>query len=253
MSETSDIASLNEWYQKPIGVDLLRSEILGLESILPQIFGYYIMQIGGSTDKKMLATSPIHNHIFINPDKNHPISKNSLAIQCQLDELPLAPESIDAAILFHILEFTRNPKTILKEVYTSLMPNGYAIIFGFNPYSLWGVAPLWKKQKEIPWQGKWISPGCMRHLLDAVGFSIGDYKTFYFRPPNNNECLLFLEGIGQIFWPYCGASYMFVAHKNIIPLTPVRPVVSFMKKFIPIKALPKPTSMINQCNKNQQQ
>ncbi|MEI8054953.1 MAG: methyltransferase domain-containing protein [bacterium] len=227
------VVALTEWYKKPIGVALLQSELVGLSSILPQIFGYYIMQIGGPSDnKEVFASSQIHNHIIIN--------SNSPSVKCQLDKLPFLPGSIDVAVLFHALEFAQDPQIILKEVYNTLIPSGYAIIFGFNPYSIWGMASLWQKQKEVPWLGNWISPGQMRHLLAKIGFSIGDYKTFYFRPPSiSTKQLLFLEGLGQIFWPYCGASYMYVAQKTLTTPTPIKPIFSFVKYFKTAKTLPK--------------
>ena len=244
-----NIAALNEWYQKPIGAALLQSELAGLSEVLPKIFGYYIMQMGGQTNNsEVLAASHIHNRIIVNPDIAFLLTNDSLAVQCQLDELPFLPESIDAVVMFHALEFAENPKSILKEVYTALIFNGYAIIFGFNPYSLWGISSLWqKKLKEMPWLSNWISPGDMRRWLAKVGFSIGDYKTFYFRPPSNNpEQLLLLESIGQAFWPYCGASYMFIVQKTITPLTPIRPLFSLTKHLKTAKALPKPTARISQ-------
>jgi SAM-dependent methyltransferase len=251
MLGTSNITALNEWYQKSLGATLLKTELTGLASVLPQIFGYYIMQIGGPTNNnEILSASHIHNHIIINPDTITTIN-DDLAVQCQLDDLPFLPESIDAVLLFHTLEFTKKPKSILKEIYTTLMPNGYAVILGFNPYSLWGVAPIWKRSKEIPWAGNWISPGHMRQWLAKIGFDIGDYKTFYFRPPSDStNNWFFLEALGQIFWPYWGASYMFVAQKTVTGLTPIKPL-SFVKKYFRVpKALPKPTSR-TQCNKNQ--
>jgi len=251
MNKTSYAAAINKWYQKPVGAALLKAELAGLTTVLPQIFGYYIMQIGGPTNNnEILAASPIHNHIIANTDVITITPTNdSLVVQCQPDELPFLPENIDAMVMFHILEFAKNPKEILKEIYTTLMPNGYVIIFGFNPYSLWGISPLWKKSKEIPWRGNWISPRHMRQWLAKTGFSIGDYKTFYFRPAGNDpEKLLFLEGIGQIFWPYWGASYMFVAQKTIVGLTPIKPP-SFNKYFKAVRVLPKPSGT-TQCNKN---
>lgn len=248
MAETSTIATINAWYQTPLGMALLKSELAGLANVLPQIFGYYIVQIGGPNE--ILLTSPINNRIIINQDTSTP--NDALAVKCQLDELPFLPESIDIVLLFHILEFSQKPISILQEVYTTLIPNGYVIIFGFNPCSLWGLTSLWKKSKEIPWIGSWISPKRMRQSLDKIGFNIGDYKSFYFRPPKNNgEQLLFLEGIGQIFWPYCGATYMFVAQKTVAGLTPIKPLLSFIKYFKTPKILPKPTASSNQCNKNQ--
>lgn len=252
----NNIVALNKWYQQPIGAALLQSELAGLSKVLPQIFGYYIMQMGSQTsNSEVLATSHIHNRIIINPDTTSPLIDDSLVVQCQLDELPFLPESIDAVVMFHALDFAQQPKLILKEIYTTLMFNGYAIIFGFNPYSLWGISSPWqKKPKEMPWLSNWISPGHMRQWLIEVGFSIGDYKTFYFRPPSNNpEQLFFLESIGQMFWPYCGASYMFIAQKTITPLTPIRPLFSLAKHLKTAKALPKPTTRTSQQSSFQKQ
>jgi SAM-dependent methyltransferase len=253
MAKISPIAAINQWYQQPLGAALLKAELTGLADILPQIFGYYIAQIGGPTNNnKFLAASPIHNHIIVNLKTSTSTKNNPLTIQCQLDELPFSPESIDATVIFHALEFEQNPKTILKEIYTSLIPGGYAIVFGFNPYSLWGITHLFKKQNKAPWSGNWIGPGHMRKWLAKIGFTIGDYKTFYFRPPSNNtKKLLFLEGIGQIFWPYCGASYMFVAKKTVAGLTPIKPLLSFTKFFKRTNALPKPTTRTSECKKNE--
>jgi hypothetical protein len=92
----------------------------------------------------------------------------------------------------------------------------------------------------------------MRQWLSKTGFSIGDYKSFYFRPPNNKlKKLLFMEGIGPIFWPYCGASYMFVAQKTVAGLTPIKPLPSLAKYFKKSSVLPKPTTRTSQCNKDQ--
>lgn len=238
MSEIS-IAAINTWYRQPLGIALLKAELSGLAAVLPQIFGYYIVQIGGPNDSELLAASPIHNRILVNQE---PAPSGFYQIKCYLEELPFLPESIDVVVLFHLLEFSPQPLTILQEIYTALIPNGYVIIFGFNPYSLWGLAPLWQK-KDTPWFGSWLSSRQVRHDLAKLGFTIGDYKTFYFRPPSNNTGnFLALEGIGQIFWPYSGASYMFVAQKTISGLTPIKPLASLQKHANSPKALPKPTA-----------
>lgn len=225
---------------------MLKSEIAGLSNILPKIFGYYIAQIGGPTgDNGILSTSKIHNHIIINPSTV--LSHGLLAVQCNLDELPFLPESIDAIVLFHALEISKNPKAVLKEAYNSLINGGYLIILGFNPRSLWGINKFLQHAKGEIWSGDWIPTNKLRHWLVQLGFCVGDYQTFYFRPPHKNpEKMLFLEGIGQIFWPYSGASYMFVAHKTSTIVTPINAHKSRISHQELAKALPKPTSRVIQ-------
>lgn len=221
----------------------------GLAKVLPKTFGYYIAQIGGPIiDDLTLSNSNIHNHIFINPNKHH-LSNNKFAIQCKLDELPFIPGSIDTIIILHTLEFIQKPLLILKEIYDSLIDGGYIIIFSFNPYSLWGAAKALKSSQENSiWSGNWLTPNKLRHLLYKAGFSVGDYQTFYFRPPTENTMkMLFMEGMGQIFWPYCGASYMYAAQKKQAILTPIDKLKSSIKHPMTTKELLKPTQRATRC------
>lgn len=215
------------------------------------MFGYYIVQIGGPTsNNEILASSTIHNHIVVNPAIS--LNQNVLAIQCKLEELPFLPKSIDVMVLIHILEFVSNPTIIIKEIYDALIKGGYLIIFGFNPYSLWGITKLIKNSKESIWQGKWITPSKLQHLLSTTNFNVGDYQTFYFRSPTcQTKKLSFAETLGKLFCPYFGASYMMVAQKAsrlITPITNLKQLVKHQKTVI-VKGLPKPTSRVATCNR----
>jgi len=222
-----------------------------LTKVLPKIFGYYIAQIGGPFgNDDILFSSPIHNKIIVNPGDS--LTNNTLVIRCKLEDLPFLPESIDAIVMLHILEFTKYPKLILKEIYDSLIPGGYAVILGFNPYSLWGITKFFNQAKTGIWSGNWLKPSQLRRWLLDMEFSLEDYQTFYFRPPSENaKKTSVMEDIGQTFWPYCGASYMFIAKKTSIAVTPIgNTEESFVKSGGTIKALPKPTSRATQCNRN---
>ncbi len=217
---------------------MLKSELSGLSSVLPKIFGYYIVQAGGPVG--LLSASSIHNHIILNPPAST-LYGNLSAIKCNLDELPFLPESVDTMVLFHTLEFSKNPKAVLHEAYSAIINDGYLIILGFNPRSLWGVSKWLRRKKDSIWSGNWINPGKLRHWLTNLGFHVGDYQTCYFRPSSRKtEKLLFMEGLGQILWPYCGASYMFVAHKTATIITPVGPLKHLINHHKMPGVLPKP-------------
>jgi ubiquinone/menaquinone biosynthesis C-methylase UbiE len=59
---------------------------------------------------------------------------------CDLRELPFAANSIDLAVMPHVLESHDNPHQILREVERILIPDGQLVITGFNPLSLWGAS-----------------------------------------------------------------------------------------------------------------
>ncbi|MBU0743818.1 MAG: methyltransferase domain-containing protein [Gammaproteobacteria bacterium] len=223
---------------------MLAAELTGLASVLPTIFGYYIVQIGGpTTNNVILGSSKINNKIVLNPIKE-PID-GLIPIRCDLEELPFMRETIDAVVLFHTLEFAENPKLILKEIYDSLINGGYLIILGPNPKSLWGITKIFKRSKENIWGGHWFSPVKLRHWLHDIGFSVGDYQTFYFRPAiKNTKKMIFLEVLGQIFWPYCGASYMIMSQKKSTVMTPIKELRSAIKRPRFVKGFAKPISRV---------
>jgi SAM-dependent methyltransferase len=228
---------------------LLSAETKALASVLPKIFGYYIVQAGGPVDSEnaLLTASSIQNQIILNSTAKLSFSDNLSSIECKLNELPFLPESIDAILLFHVLEFSTNTHEMLKEAYEALIKGGHLIIIGFNPHSMWGVSRFFKREKNSIWDANWLSPKKLRRRLNDVGFQVGDYQTFYFRPPTRKpKKMLFIEGLGQMLWPYCGASYMFVARKTSTELTPIKGVKRLMLPPKIAESLPKPTSRVTQ-------
>jgi|WetSurMetagenome_2_1015567.scaffolds.fasta_scaffold197784_2 SAM-dependent methyltransferase len=219
---------IDNWYKKLPGSMLMHTEINSLKNELPHFFGFFLLQMGGASYENYLAQCLVHNQIYLTTDLAATLQKPN-KIQAKFDELPFLANSIDVIVMLHILELQPNPELVLYDAYNALIPGGNLVIFGFNPLSLWGVAKTLKifynNNEPFPWKSNFISAGKMRHMLTEIGFSVGDYKTFCFRPPCKNKAflrkMLFIENLGQIFWPYCGANYMFIAKKNITPLTPI--------------------------------
>jgi len=244
----TELGDKTVWYKHLPGAALLETELVNLNKVLPKMCGYYAVQIGGQTDNTdILSQSPIHNHIIVNPDISLKHNNRSLAVKCELEELPFLEESIDLFALIHALEFAKKPELVLKEIYRSLLPGGYLTILGFNPYSLWGIVKFWKNSRKNIWGKNWIRLKLLRNWLIEIGFKIDSCETFYFRPPcanANTKKMTFLETLGKFFWPHCGASYMVVAQKASLLLTPINHPNYFIKRVEPIKGLPKPTSRV---------
>ena len=128
---------------------LLKIEMQGLQKFLEQIFGYHLLQLGGSARSDFLEASPIGHKIYFNTDYKP-------TVQGKFDELPFLPNSIDLVIATHILESAENPKKILNEIYHILITDGSVIIIGDNPFSFWGI----------------ISMIRIRYWLSKLGFQI---------------------------------------------------------------------------------
>lgn len=182
---------LNQWYNTPLGSQILKHELTSLSNELPELFGYYLVQLGGPANAEILASSNINNKIILN--------KN---IELSINKPLLSQEKIDVIVAMHALECTVQPTILLDQIYNALIPNGYLVILGLNPYSLLGIKSLISKKKSIPWLKNWISSGRMRILLKKNGFTV-------------------LENRDQLLKPYFEASYILVAQKFTMITVPI--------------------------------
>lgn len=200
------LRQIEAWYSKMPAQLLLKAEKQQLDGVLPRLFGYYLLQLGGPADFDLLAESPIRCRVRAN-----------LEVKLNFEDLPFADNAIDVVLLPHVLEFSDRPQGILQEVKRILIPEGYAIIFSFNPSSLWGLPRI---------KGRFHSVRVLRQWLEKNELSVIDCRSLFFRPllasSRLQSKLLFLEGMGQLCWPICGAVNMIMVKKKVHTLTPIR-------------------------------
>lgn len=240
------VGALDKWFLTEHGKALCRAEAVVLAQILPQYFGYHLLQIGGPVLNDIIKDTPIRHHTYCS---DRILSGfNGDYVQSDLIELALLPESVDVVIMPHSLEFHQNPETLLAQAYLSLMPEGHLIVIGFNPLSLWGVGKLLGDHQQMPWQSYFYRCSKLTKILQQLGCDIVQQTSVLYRPPVNDsklfQRLLFMEAVGQLLWPSCGAAYIIVARKRVATLTPMS--VSFVNKSVvtPVR-LTEPTPRVN--------
>lgn len=237
---------MEQWFKGTPGKCLLEAESILLNNLLPHLFGYYLLQLGGPINHQWLAHCRIPQRIHLS--ETCPCHFQGACVQGSFVELPFAPDSIDVALLPHVLEFAARPKEILEEIYTALIPEGYVVVLGFHPWSLWGLTRFFKSSKKVPWKGKFYSSYQMRRWLSHLGYKIEDHKTLFFRPPlksaNLLRKLLFMEAMGQLLWPYLGGVYLIVAKKRVHGVKPIRSKTLQKKKSVMPTTVPQPTSQV---------
>ena len=224
-SEQEIVDSLKEWFDQQPGQGFLEQESACLNELIPKLFGYYLVQLGmaGSLDGVLdecrigsclvLAANSTVDHIRVNA-------------QVDLQRLPIATDSVDAVLVPHTLDFTPDPHRVLREV--ERIPEGRIIIYGVNPWSMWGIYKLLLQRKgNIPWCAQFISVLRLQDWLRLLDFNVEFIKPIMFRPPLQSESmmnrLLFLERMGPKYWPFFSAGYVIQAVKRVSPLTLVRP------------------------------
>ncbi len=218
---------LRDWYEQPLGYILRHTEQDLLEEILPNVFGYHILQIGSlGWQTNLLAASRINHHMVLDPDCT--AADRQVSLYGRPDALPIAADSVDAVMLPHTLEFERAPQQVLREAERVLIPEGHMIILSFNPWSLWGLGRFAFRRKDAaPWCGHFISLSRLRDWLALLGFEIEASHGLFYRPPLQNRAVMrklqFAESLGKQWWPFLGAVNVTVARKRVSTLTPIKP------------------------------
>ena len=220
-------AELNRWFETPLGQRLLSEEAHVLQQVLPHLFGYHLLQIDCIGHGYLLESSRIMHRCILTRDANTMINKPYSKILALADALPFAHDSLDVVVLPHILEFEDNPHEILREVERVLIPEGYMVILGFNPMSLWG-AWHWipTQRKTAPWCRRFLPLLRIKDWLALLNFEVTEQQTFFFTLPfysgHPNNYTKYLEKPGLHWTSNLGAVYMLVAKKRVVTLTRIR-------------------------------
>jgi len=219
-------APAGPWFDSGAGRYLLAQEQLHVWRVLPDLFGYHIVQIGSCGSSGLLDASRISHKIVLRLHGSLD-ADSGIALTCFPESLPFAADSIDVVVLPHVLEFTPSPHRVLREVERILIGEGHLVLLGFNPWSLWGLWRLvlgWRE--DPPWCGQYYALARLRDWLALLDFDLVHVDRFFFRPPLRSaavmERLQVLEQLGRYLWPFFGGAYLVVARKRVAPLTPSR-------------------------------
>ncbi len=222
---------LRKWWVTPVGQALLETESKEVERVITTLFGYHLLLLGEGVFMELLVKSPIMHRVWMHPKVN--VLEGGGALGSRHDKLPIAGDSVDVVYLAHCLEFINNPHEVLRETFRVLIPEGYVIISGFNPWSLWGAwRCVMRFIRHVPWDSRFVSVGRLKDWLALLGFDVVQISPYFFRPPFSHarflQYLKWLEKVGSYCWPFLGGAYLVLARKRIITLTPIKP--SFQTK-----------------------
>ena len=230
---TQDRQRLREWYEQQLGQLLLEHERRELDGVLPNLFGYYLLQVGAAMDAYLLEASRIRHHVIVGSHSPVHPGRDRTAHMARLcgnsHMLPVQSDSVDVVVLPHTLEFDPSSHEVLREVERVLVAEGHVVILGFNPWSLWGLWRLLRGRRRMhpPWHGSFRGIYRIKDWLSLLGFDVVMARTYFFRPPLQREAMMrrfeWLERLGRRWWPYLGGAYIIVAKKRVTTLTPIKP------------------------------
>lgn len=219
------IQQWNHWLTQPLGARVLEAEKHFLPALLTDCYGKHALLIGVPHQSGLLKFSSIPDQVLLSPilSKN----KNMRFIEGEFYELPIASASIDLVLLPHTLEMMDNPRQLLMEACRVVKPEGHIVIFGFNPYSLWGLKKRFTHHHDTPWSGNFIPANQVKKWISLADFELIKQDAFLFRAPLQHHPKIYdkfniVEWLGSKLWKPFGGVYMLMAKAKVTPLTPIK-------------------------------
>jgi SAM-dependent methyltransferase len=205
------IEQFSDWLATPQGQYVLAWEQTKLDIVLADVFGFNAVQVGFPQIDTLRANRM--------PFRICCGAQDAVSLRCDPHGLPLATNSVDLVVLPHTLEFDAHPHQILREVDRVLVPEGSAVVVGFNPFSLWGLRrAVAGRHGAPPWQGRYIGVPRLRDWFALLGFETRSGAFGCYVPPVRQEKWLtrwhFMEPAGDRWWPVAGAVYVVQAIKR---------------------------------------
>lgn len=231
MSYTHDDAlygyrpALEDWYQSGLGKILLQRESDLLSQRLDSVFGYRLLQLSALVNTDLTGGSKISHRFQLAASPDMVGRSGAIA---HFDALPLESDSVDAVVLHHVLEFSRNPHSILREAHRVLVPRGHMLILCINPWSLFGLrTKLLGSYRGSPWRSQMISTRRMIDWLSLLDMRVSEVKqTFHQLPLQAPVTLGRLGGLWSHAERYSlpfGGAYLIEARKQVVGVTPQKP------------------------------
>ncbi len=196
---------------------LLQVESAKLNEVIPDLHGHFLLQYS-AFNQKIIPKTGLKHHFWVG-------DKGCAEADVNYEQLPFRESAIDCVLAHHILDYAHSPHQCLREAARIVVPNGYILIVGFNPWSSWGMSRLFTKGLA-PSGGHQISRRRVADWLALLGFRLEQITATQFLPPFmlryfprlSHEVDRFLNCIG-VPW---GGVYVIIARKLVAGRTPIR-------------------------------
>lgn len=218
--------SIEAWFDTSLGTSLLQAEQAKLDEALGNLFGYHLLQLSVDRRIKLFGSSKVNHCFGLHPlHTNEPVNTGV----CSYEQLPLAKNSVDVAVLHHVIDFAEKPHRLLREVVSTIVPHGHVVIIGFNPFSAMGLMRFvsrhttkkphqrshsLRKSRVVDWL-RLLDCEPVR-VIKGFGRGPGSGKAI------SNAARWIEAPIASMLQPF-GGFYMIIARKDQVAATPVKP------------------------------
>lgn len=205
---------MHTWFKTTQGARLAEAFSEELFIFKDVLRGQSLIQLGSCGDNPWLSSRSYRNQWILSPER----AVNSIHLASSLHNLPFEKHSIDCVLAPLTLEAFNDQTKLLDEIDRVLKPMGYVILFGINPWSLWGLAMRFGYKAYFGHFPTVLrsSFSVKRNLLQR-GYVQCSLRSFYYIPAVKHEIIIkkleFLNQMGKMIWPYPPSFYCLIAQK----------------------------------------
>jgi SAM-dependent methyltransferase len=209
---------LQDWFEGPLGVRVLREEAALATLALDTVFGFELLQVGAWGPARHLLAGARTQHTTLVAPELAP----GVTLCAPLDTLPFRSDSIDAILLPHTLELVEDPYAVLREAERVLTAEGCLIICGFNPFSGWGARRVFGRYfgrpAFPPHTERMLSERRLRDWVALLGFDVDSVHGYLGFLPMKG-------GLSEVHpqRALTAGAYLLKARKRVSTLTLIRP------------------------------
>lgn len=213
-------SALADWFQTGLGREILTQQLALAQPLVEGLFGYHLMQASVARDVDFAACSRINHRFRLSPCIN-----SGGAAVVEFEQLPLPSESIDVAVLHHLLDFSPHPHQILREAARVLIPGGHMVLIGFNPFSLLGLSRIFCSSSAYQ-GGNQMRAARVADWMNLLDLQAGPVERGFFRLPIQHGELLaktsWMERMGNRWHLPWGGFYIIVARKEVARMRTIK-------------------------------
>ncbi|WP_460236798.1 class I SAM-dependent methyltransferase [Aurantivibrio plasticivorans] len=245
------VPELEQWLSGALGRAILAEEQQQIDSALSHLYGFHLLQMSISSQIDLSNASTIQHRFSLNPVASRVSNGGSRGSQTQaggglsrglaeVEKIPLDRESVDVVLMHHVLEFTENPHQLLRETARIVIPKGYVVIVGFNPFSWFGVFKPFARifSRSTHWRHHSLRLGRVIDWLRLLDFEPLSIDRGFCRWPIDHSKFIektqWAETLARKMRLPIGGFYVVVARKDVVGMTPIKPS---WKKINPIETL----------------
>lgn len=237
----------SSWQALPNGEVIKQAIEQELAPWWQKFFGYHLVKLGALSNEISIPDCTIKNQVGFSSKNciNNKIQSTGTytsnpTVIGDIDDLPIQEHSVDVCLLSHALEFSLDPHHVIREANRVLIPNGYIVLTGFNPFSFAGLNRLIPyRRTKTPWNEHFFSPMRVKDWLHLMGFEILADQRCLHSGLVGTVSQESLQGkwynFARNYLPALGSIYVIVAKKRVLPLTPIKPKWQIRPEFRPVK------------------